>query len=549
MKLVSIEEMQKIEREANDAGLTYEDMMENAGSNLAAIIADIFDSLPEKSVLGLVGSGNNGGDTLVALSILSQLGWDTCAYLVRPRQPDDPLVERFLTAGGEIEKIEDDILEADFPHLEKMIESNALLLDGILGTGARLPLKDEVESVLKAVRDKVDGMDQAPIVIAVDCPSGIDNDTGEASENVISADITVTMAAVKKGLLEYPASTYVGELYLVGIGLDDLKTPLDAWEEINRYVVDEEMVDKALPLRPIHAHKGTFGTAFIVAGSVNYTGAVLLAGEAAYRSGTGLVTLGVPASLHTALAGQLPEATWVLMPHEMGVISENATEIFLENMDRVTALLIGPGFGMEETTRNFLQRLFEPGVTSRRSGIGFFPSKRSEPGVQPKETMVLPPLVIDADGLKLLAKLSNWPSRLPPRSILTPHPGEMALMTGLKKEEIQANRIETAERYAKEWGHIVVLKGAFTVIADPSGPTAVIPVATAALARAGTGDVLSGLIVGLRAQGVDSFSAAYAGAWIHAEAGLAAAEELGTSASVLAGDVVNAIPYVMSRFT
>jgi NAD(P)H-hydrate epimerase len=164
---------------------------------------------------------------------------------------------------------------------------------------------------------------------------------------------------------------------------------------------------------------------------------------------------------------------------------------------------------------------------------------------KPKKS-ALPPLVIDADGLKQLARLSDWPSLLLKPAVLTPHPGEMAILTGLDIQEIQSNRIEIAERFARQWGHVVVLKGAFTVIADPGGETAIIPVATSALARAGTGDVLSGLIAGLRAQGVDAYRASIAAAWIHAQAGLYAAHALGNTASVLAGDVLASVPDVVS---
>jgi NAD(P)H-hydrate epimerase len=159
----------------------------------------------------------------------------------------------------------------------------------------------------------------------------------------------------------------------------------------------------------------------------------------------------------------------------------------------------------------------------------------------------LPPLVFDADGLKLLAKIPDWAKTLPTPAILTPHPGEMSVLTGLSVEEIQTDREGIAARFAKEWGHVVVLKGAFTVVAAPDGRSTVIPFATSALARAGTGDVLAGLIVGLRAQGVDAYEAAVAGAWIHARAGLEAAEALGGTASVLAGDVLEAVPDVLAE--
>lgn len=546
MKLVSVAAMQEIERDADRAGLTYEQMMETAGSNLAAVIAGELADLEDKTILGLVGTGNNGGDTLVALAILSQLGWEAAAYIPRPRAENDPLVERMKTAGGAVHLGQDDLPEAGFPHMADLMNDCSVLLDGILGTGTKLPLKPEVASVLAAVGDRLEEMgEDVPIVIAVDCPSGVDNDTGEAAPETLLADLTVTMAAVKQGLLRFPACEYAGELVVVGIGLETLAKPLPGWESLTRLVVDEEMTAAALPLRPNDSHKGTFGTALIIAGSLNYTGAVLLAGEAAYRAGTGLVTLAVPLPLHMALAGSFPEATWLLLPHEMGVISENAASLVRENLGRATALLVGPGFGTEDTSRLFLEKLLSNAGSHRSKGsIGFNAPKPKEDDASEKVT--LPPMVVDADALKLMAKIEDWPHKLPEMTILTPHPGEMAALTGLSVDEIQADRMTTAERFAKEWGHVVVLKGAFTVIAEPGGSTAVIPVATAALARAGTGDVLAGVITGLRAQGVDAFSAALAGAWIHAQAGLLAAEELGSTGAVLAGDLLGVLPEVIA---
>jgi hydroxyethylthiazole kinase-like uncharacterized protein yjeF len=209
----------------------------------------------------------------------------------------------------------------------------------------------------------------------------------------------------------------------------------------------------------------------------------------------------------------------------------------------VTAILLGPGWGTEKVTGNFLNHfLTKHAVSKRGSEMGFLvATQEPEPDFDK-----LPPLVIDADGLKLLARIPDWPELLPAQAILTPHPGEMAILTGLSVEKIQSERLETAEKFAKKWGHVVVLKGAFTVVAEPGGRTAVIPVATPALARAGTGDVLAGMITGLRAQGVESFPAALCGAWIHANAGLKAAEIQGNTASVLAGDVLQAISLVMT---
>ena len=535
MKLVTVTQMQAIEKEADAHGLTYGMMMENAGQGLADVVLDLFFDEMEPEVVGLVGPGNNGGDTLVAMTALIEEGWKAHAYLVKRRKDD--LVRRFTDAGGEVIASKD-----GFDQLAEAIEVADVLLDGVLGTGIRLPLKKDVAELLSEVNDVLDSLDEAPLVLAVDCPSGVDCDTGEVAEETIAADLTVTMAAVKQGLLKLPAFEYAGELEVVDIGLSN---DLESLNAVTAEVAEANLVAALLPERPLEAHKGTFGTALIAAGSVNYTGAAVLAGEAAYRVGAGLVTLAVPAPLHGALAGHFPEATWVLLPHEAGRVSENASDVLAKNFEQASALLLGPGFGTETTTKVFLENLLAGRSAQKKAAarIGFV-HVEAKPAEETENN--LPPMVIDADGLKLLAQIKDWAAKLPPLSILTPHPGEMSVLTGLSKEEIQEDRQNIALKFAKEWGHVVVLKGAFTVIASPDGRLTMIPVASPALARAGTGDVLAGLVVGLRAQGLDAFDSAVAGAWIHAQAGLYAADDLGTAASVLAGDVLNSVPDVIS---
>ncbi len=544
MKLVTVAEMRAIEQEADASGLTYDQMMEHAGRNLArAVLGLPFVSEEGGEALGLVGPGNNGGDTLVALAHLAERGWQANAYLVKRNPQGDDLVERLKKAGGEVVLAAED---ADFDALSDFLETADVLLDGLLGTGIRLPLRGEVARVLAATKERLACLAFRPFVVAVDCPSGVDCDSGEAAEECLRADLTVTMAAVKQGLLRLPAFDLIGELRVASIGLETLEKEIESWKAIRREVANEQGVAAILPKRPRDAHKGTFGTALVVAGSVNYTGAALLAGKAAYRIGAGLVTLAVPSPLHAALAGAFPEATWLLLPHELGVIAEDAAEVLLENLERPTAMLIGPGFGLEETTGRFLEKVLQPEPPKRPAGrIGFVHSKDEEE-VTP-EGVTLPPLVFDADGLKLLARIPDWHKVVPAPAVLTPHPGEMAVLTGLSTAEIQADRFGVAEKFAAEWGHVVVLKGAFTVVAAPDGRTAVIPVATPALARAGTGDVLAGAIVGLRAQGVEAFEAAVAGAWVHARAGEYAAEVLGNSAAVLAGDVLDSLSDVLAE--
>ncbi len=515
MKLVNVSQMREIEKQADANGFPYAEMMEHAGRGLAEIVNDIAFDEDWDEAIGLVGPGNNGGDTLIALTHLAEEGWHACAYIIKRSQKDD-LATRLLEAGGEVVFAEDD---TDFSALASHLDSAEILLDGLLGTGIKLPLKQEISTLLEQTLFILDDMDQPPYIIAVDCPSGVDCDTGEAAlrEACIPADLTVSMAAVKQGLLKLPAFEFVGQLALVDIGLPDDLAP---FHDLKTEVADYGLVAGLLPERKLDSHKGTFGTALIAAGSLNYTGAALLAATAAYRVGTGLVTLAVPEPLHAALAGQLPEATWVLLPHEAGFISEKASEILLNNVHRTTAFLLGPGIGSHTTTRKFIEAII-PAVKL--------------------------PTVVDADGLRHLAQIPDWHKKLYPLAVLTPHLGEISALTGLPKEEIQTNRNEVALKYANAWGHVVVLKGAFTVIASPDGRMTIIPVATPALARAGTGDVLAGLIVGLLAQGLDAYSAAVAGAFIHAQAGLIAAEDLGTTVSVLASDVLNSIPDVMSE--
>lgn len=528
MKLVSVAVMRAIEAEADSLGVTYAAMMERAGKGVADVVRECYSHLENKTVVGLVGGGSNGGDALVTLADLAHTGWRVRAYLVRAR-PDDALVRRLEERGETLNAAQDPTGEK----LDAWLSESSVLLDGVLGTGARLPLSAELAALFCRVRQRAGGLR----VVAVDCPSGVDCESGEMADETLPAEITVCMEAIKNGLVRFPAFERVGKLRVVALGLPP---GLETLIPIRRQVASPAWVRGVLPPRQMTAHKGTFGTAFIVAGSVNYTGAALLAGQAAYRVGTGLVRLAVPAPLHAALAGQAAEVTWLTLPHENGWIAAGAAEVIQHNLDRVTAMLIGPGLGVEETTAEFFRKLLS-GVIKRpsRHRSGSKTSFAGEPGAQRSS---LPPLVIDADGLNLLRRVPDWKNLLGATAVLTPHPGEMAALTGRSVAEIEASRWETAQQTAAEWGHVVALKGALTVVAAPDGRMGVIPVATPALARAGTGDVLAGMIVGLRAQGVPPFEAALAGAFLHGRAGMLAEQRVGHAAAVLAGDVLAALP-------
>jgi hydroxyethylthiazole kinase-like uncharacterized protein yjeF len=537
-KIVTVEQMRAIEKVADASGLTYELMMENAGRAIAETIQQHWPYIAGMKVLILVGTGNNGGDGLVAGHYLADRGAEVSAYLTRERSEEDVNYSRLKKGASQITSVE---LDQNWEILLKMVSDADLIIDAVLGTGFQLPLGGVAKDVLGKVKDGLHLRDQQPIVVAVDCPSGLDCDTGEIAEEALACDLTVTLAAAKPGLLSFPGANAVGKLVVADIGI-----PVDQREivDVDLELATLEALKSWLPARPRDAHKGTFGRVLIVAGSINFPGAVVLAGLGAYRVGAGLVTLAVPAPIQPMLVPQLPEATWVVLPHEMGVIAEGAVAVLEEELETTQALLLGPGFGLDPTTETFVERFLSAGAGLPRGMIGFLHSDEHK-----RAPISLPPSVVDADGLKLLKRVPNWPDLLPKPSVLTPHPGEMAVLTDLPKDEIQLDRVETAKRWAERWGHVVVLKGAFTVVAAPDGRASVMPFATPALARAGTGDVLAGAIVGLLAQGLAAYEAAVLGAFIHGRAGELAVEMVGTAASVLAGDVADSLNEVMTELS
>ncbi len=537
-KIVTVEQMREIERAADASGLSYDRMMLRAGAAVARETLRVLGAAAGKSALILVGPGNNGGDGLVAGARLRQQGLQVCAWVSRPRPSPDPHAESLRSLGAEV------IQAADDPGLERLSDralSADVVIDAILGTGFSLPLREGLARVFRRVEAAIADRSPRPWVVAVDCPSGLDSDTGEIAPETITADLTVALGAVKQGLLRAPGSVVCGQILVGDIGLSEEMSELSG---VKIEFVEGHEVRGWLPSRPETAHKGTFGTVLVVGGSANYPGSVGLAGAGAYRIGAGLVTLAVPGPIHGLLVSHLPEATWVVLPHETGVIAETAADIVVQAARSAQALVVGPGLGREATTRRFLSRLFSGSEPAHKGRMGFVPSGEksaaaSDPG--------MPQAVIDADALRLLAEIAGWPRRLPPKSILTPHPGELAGLTGLSVETIQANREGVARERAVEWGHIVVLKGAHTVIAAPDERLWVLPFATAALAKAGSGDVLAGAIGGLCAQGVGPVEAAVLGSYLHGLAGTLAAEAAGSTVGVLASDVARRIPEAVGK--
>lgn len=534
-KIVNVDQMRAIEQAADAAGLSYDQMMINAGT---AVAEAVLHRLPEpagKRVAILVGSGNNGGDGLVAGDVLAEAGAQVSVYLVKARPDPDPHLEAIKERGLLVAEADQDQRKRV---LANMLSTADVVLDAVFGTGLKLPLKGEAKGILGSVQKALQKRPVKPLVVAVDCPSGLDTDSGEVADETLACNLTVTLAAAKVGLLRFPGAAKVGSLIVADIGVSSKQQELS---NVDLELATQEIVREWLPQRPKDSHKGTFGQVVVIGGSITLPGAAALAGTAAYRTGAGLVTLAVPSAIQALLAPQLPEATWILLPHDMGIVNEASVEVLVQAVSGSPVLLIGPGMGRDESASKFLRRLLGAEGGGHRGRLGFLPdaAEGSEPGLG------LGPCVIDADALSLLPEIESWPARLPSETVLTPHPGEMATLTGEDKEKLQADRVSAAKKWAAEWGHVVVFKGAFTVVAAPDGRVSVLPFATSALASAGTGDVLAGTIAGFRAQGVAGYEAAVLGGYVHGLAGVQAAQMLGSEASVMAGDVISALPEAM----
>lgn len=558
IKVVSVEKMRQIEAAAAAGGLSYDTLMQNAGAAVAHRAVEILAASSEPRVTILVGSGNNGGDGLVAGRLIAQeSSAQVRFYLLKHRDESDANFKAVQDAGLFIAYAEDD---RDFRVLRNMVASATLVVDALFGIGVRLPFKADVAKVLRNVSQALND-DQTPehahgivisptsstatpfprpYVLAVDCPSGLNCDTGELDKNAIVADETITFIAAKPGLFEFPGAAAVGTLHIATLGISP---DLPELETESRSLIDGSSARQLLPARPANANKGTFGKALIIAGSMNFTGAAALCASSAYRVGTGLVTVGAPMPVISTLSAHLLEPTWLLLPHDMGVIASGAAQVVRQEMDQYTAMLLGPGWGREATTREFLTNLLEDARQSHKprthQPMGFIGGS-TQPEGETKEVK-LPPLVIDADALNLLSEIDQWWTLLPENTIITPHPGEMGRLAKMEISDILAKRWKIAAAKAAEWKVILVLKGAHTLIAAPDGRVTALPFKTDALAKAGTGDVLAGMITGFLAQKVSPYEAALVGGYLHGLAGTRAGKNIGNTRSVLASDVIEAI--------
>ncbi|HID64460.1 MAG TPA: NAD(P)H-hydrate dehydratase [Anaerolineae bacterium] len=555
MKVVTTEEMRRIEKAADAGGLSFATMMENAGRAVAeACQQDRWMGSKDRRILILVGPGNNGGDGLVAARHLHDAGAQVELYIGKRRLEDDENYALTQERGIATTRAEDD---PNLESLRKLLREADVIVDALLGTGVSRPIKGPLKDVLETAKGEIEKrrrkgkgrlvspsypsptlIPSPPFMVAVDVPSGLNCDSGAVDPVTIPADLTVTFGFPKVGQFLFPGAEYLGELLVA-----DIDIPPSLADDVSLELATPQMVGGLLPERPLRAHKGTFGKALVVAGSVNYTGAAYLASAAATRVGAGLVTLALAENLHPILASKLSEVTFLLLPHDMGAIVPEAMKILSERVSDYNALLLGPGLGRDEKTIEFVQRFLAGEWHSKRSRVGFLATGEGE---IEGEREVLPLSVIDADGLNALADRPNWWRYLEGPNVLTPHPGEMARLVGCKVGEVEADRIGAAQEMAKRWKQVVTLKGAHTIVAAPDGQTVIIPFANPGLATAGSGDVLAGAIVGFLAQRLSPFAAAVAGAYIHGLAGDLVRNTKG-AAGMVAGDLLPMLPLAIAQ--
>lgn len=458
----------------------------------ALAVVDVLKKMcePNCRVLVLCGSGNNGGDGFAVARLLLLEGIAADVYFLgkESSMTEETLLQRkiFENYGGKIRR-------------KISVSEYTVIVDAILGIGLSRPVSGELADLIDLINAS------GKTVVAVDIPSGISADTGQLMGTAIKADITVTFAFAKRGLLLCPGAQYCGKVIVKDIGIR-----ADAYSSQYPFAFTYETEDlRLLPVRVMHTNKGSYGKVLLTGGAVNMAGAVYLAGKAAYRTGSGLVKLLSSEGNRIVLQSILPEALYTSWQQE------NALE---ESLSWASVVGIGPGLGISQDTKELMKKICQ-------CWHG--------------------PLVIDADGLNILAKTPEYLHNTKAKVIITPHPGEMARLTGKPIHEILDNLAETAMEFASKYHVICVLKDARTIVTDGK-KLFINNSGNHGMATGGSGDVLTGIICGLLAQGMNAFEAACMGVYVHGLAGDKAGKMLGKR-SILAGDLIEGLSEVMKE--
>jgi NAD(P)H-hydrate epimerase len=536
-RVLSAAESRAVDRQlVARTGLPSLVLMENAGRGIAEVVLGRLASRRQarggRRVIIVCGPGNNGGDGFVVarhLWLAGQGEFSVEVYLATPEDRlsgDAALMFRALTGALPEVRIVDRSRQDDAAAWRADLAGADLVVDALFGTGLRAAVAGIPAIAIGAINA---ARRQGALVVAADVPSGIDADTGRSLGVAVEADVTATVGTHKLGLV-LDAAASVGDVEVVGLGFpfreSDAEAPSPPAPDRRApscYLLAESDVRERLPRRAADAFKGTAGHLVVVAGSAGKTGAAVLVAKAAMRTGAGLVTVATTSAAQAALDAKVIEI--MTASYSAGEDADDgsraAIDLLLER-PQVRALALGPGIPVGPRMHSLVRALV--------SGLGL-------------------PMVIDADGLNLLGPdaAALLAEASAPR-VVTPHPGEMARMVGVRSADVQANRLATARDFAERSRAIVVLKGARTLIAAPDGTVFVSPIAEPALATAGSGDALTGVIGGLIVQGTDPLVAAQIGVLLHGRAGSVAAAVHGTN-GVMAGDLPDAVAEVARRWS
>jgi ADP-dependent NAD(P)H-hydrate dehydratase / NAD(P)H-hydrate epimerase len=500
-------QMQAADRAAIASGVPSIELMENAA---AALVSEIRSAYPDARRVAVVcGPGNNGGDGLAAARRLTAEGCSLSVFTLRaPEQYRGDAAEnlaRAREAGLEVRSV-----EGRLRRLARELASHDIVLDALFGTGLTRALEGDAARMVAAINAS------GRPVVAADLPSGLSADSGELLGPCVAADVTVALAAAKHCHVLAPARSRCGRVIVEDIGIS--RRILER-QKTSLRMTEENDIAAALPRRRPDAHKGDAGRLAILAGSRGKTGAAILAARGALRAGAGLVTVFCPEPLDLVVVSALAEAMTRRLPQDDGVLSAEAARPAADAIADLDAAAVGPGLGSGEGVVAVLRRIFSSKL----------------------------PLVCDADALNAFA---GHPEafRRRPATVLTPHPGEAARLLGTTTRRVQSNRLAAAQKLAQAARAVVILKGAGSLIATPSGRVTVNPTGTPLMATAGSGDVLTGAVGALLAAGMEPETAAITAAYLHGAAGERLEERLG-DAGLLASELADAIPEVRKELS
>jgi ADP-dependent NAD(P)H-hydrate dehydratase / NAD(P)H-hydrate epimerase len=510
MEIALPSQMREVDRIAiEEFGIPGIVLMENAAINVVAQVKRIMD-ISEKEIVILAGKGNNGGDAFATARHLYNKGAKVHVFLLFEKTAAKGNALTNLTI---LEKMGVEVFEATseeaLEFLKSCINLADIIIDGIFGTGITRQIKGIPYEVIRLVNES------NKTVLSIDIPSGINGETGEIEGICIKADTTVTFGLPKPGLLCYPGREYKGKLFTVDIGIPDAAVGKAG---IKTYLIDRGLVQSILPYRKYDSNKGDYGRIFVIGGSTGMTGACHLCSSAVLKAGGGLVYTGIPESMAQLFDMVFTEGITIpLNDNGKGYLTASSLKRINREFENKTVAALGPGLSMNEDTIKTVYGIIE------LSRI---------------------PLVIDADGLNAISKDISVLKKLKAEAVLTPHPGEMARLSGKTIKQIQSDRITAAREFSTEWKVITVLKGAGTIVSLPNGSVYVNATGNSGMATGGSGDVLTGVIAGLIGGGICPSDATVAGVYLHGLAGDLAAEKKGEH-GITSKDILEWIPYAL----